>query len=68
MATRMSPADLFDSLTPAEKRKALRILQNADQSPCERLGHSYKPVVKQHGFFATLTVLVCARCGKVQKV
>ncbi|MEX2310134.1 MAG: hypothetical protein WD738_21355 [Pirellulales bacterium] len=60
----MSAADIFNSLTPAEKRKALAILSKADQSPCDRLGHNMKPIKVQEGFWAMKTVLVCTRCGK----
>lgn len=64
---RLTPVDIFNSLTPAEKRKALAILRKAEQSPCEAKGHSFKPVkqIKQGWLEVTTeTYFVCTKCGK----
>jgi hypothetical protein len=61
----MTPVEIFNCLTPAEKRKALAILQTSERSPCERVGHKFKAVSKvERWFFPPLTRLVCTACGQ----
>ena len=69
MATRLSVVDIFNQLTPAEKRKALKVLQSAEQPPCERLGHAFKPAKEIYEWFkAPQTIYLCTRCGQQQVV
>jgi hypothetical protein len=63
---RITPVDIFHSLTDEEKRKVLKVLQQAEQSPCEKLGHKYKVfVVTQRGLFTDhhSRQALCERCG-----
>ncbi len=64
-STKLTAIDIFNSLTPQEKRKALAILQTADQSPCQRLGHKYRKsqIVSQGFWKPPVTEFVCERCG-----
>jgi hypothetical protein len=64
MAAKITALDIFNQLTPAEKRKALKVLQQAEQTPCARLGHSYKKSDIVGGWFTEIkTKYVCSRCG-----
>jgi hypothetical protein len=58
-------ADIFYSLTPREKRKALAVLRQVEQTPCERSGHKYKKVgqVTTSWFSPPLDKIICERCG-----
>ena len=64
MSTKMTPVDIFNSLTTKEKQKALEILRNSEPSPCERLGHKYRVFTTELGWFATQRKALCERCGK----
>jgi predicted nucleic acid-binding Zn ribbon protein len=61
----VKPIDIFNALTPAEKRKVLKLLQQSEQTPCERLGHKLKAVNahKPLLFSRTIVTLTCERCG-----
>lgn len=66
MATKsVTPMDIFQSLTAAEKRKVLAMLRKSEQTPCELKGHQYRPVrVISKGLFSPpVTQMVCTRCG-----
>lgn len=67
MATKLTPIDIFNSLTAKEKSKVLAMLTQAEPSPCSRLGHNFKPFKQiSTGFLGTgptVVVLVCSKCG-----
>ena len=64
MATKLSVVDIFHQLTPAEKRKALAVLKQGEQTVCERLGHSYKASKQIVQWFKPIeTQYVCSKCG-----
>lgn len=64
-AKTLRPIDVFEALTPKEKREVLAMLKKAEQSPCESRGHSYKPVrqISTGLFSPLLTQMVCTKCG-----
>jgi hypothetical protein len=62
----LTALDIFTALSPAEKRKALKVLQQAEQTPCEAKGHRFKAVdVIARWFEPCQTKMVCTACGKV---
>jgi hypothetical protein len=68
MATsRLTAIDIFNSLTPSEKRKALSILRKSEQTPCEKLGHKYKAHRIEVSWFHSEMRLICERCGDTIK-
>ena len=69
MATKVTVVDIFHQLTPAEKRKALAVLREGEQTVCERLGHSLKPAKQVFEWFKEpQTIYLCTRCGKREVV
>lgn len=69
MATKLSIVDLFNNLSDGDKRKALAVLQQAEQTPCQRLGHSFKPGQTICQWFKEpQQQYICTRCGDTKVI
>lgn len=62
----ITPIDIFQALSAKEKRQVLAMLRKEEQTPCERLGHKYRPgkLFRPSLFAPILTKFICERCGK----
>ncbi len=65
----VSPLDVFNLLTEAEKAQVLASLREHEPTPCERIGHKYKLFAVESSWFnPSQRKAICERCGKVVTV
>lgn len=66
MASRLSPIDLFNTLTPQEQQQLLAKLRRAQPKPCEKSGHKYKLIgSRMRWLLPPQDKFICTACGKV---
>jgi hypothetical protein len=66
----LTPLEVFNLLTPAEKQQVLASIKRESPSPCDVRGHKYKPVATTNYLFQFLnkTTMCCTQCGKTIRV
>jgi hypothetical protein len=60
----MKAVDLFEMLTPQERKQFLALLPR--ESPCQRSGHKFKAIGREYRWFRPPAVkCLCTACGEI---